>query len=84
MNCTPCARLTTKQLEYAPAAWDPSAKKDIDELENVQDNATRFIANINGRRLVEAKQRLVLNDWRMRRRVELLTAIISNENSHPA
>ena len=80
--------LCLPHLEYAAAAWDPSTKKDIDEIENVQDSATRFIANIKGRHgLDEAKQRLglvPLAERRRRRRIELLMAIISNESSHPA
>ena len=48
-------------LEYAAAAWDPSSKKDISDIEQLQDQAVRFVAGIKGRDGVEdAKTRLGL------------------------
>ena len=38
---------------YAAAAWDPSNKKDISDIEQLQDQAVRFIAGIRGRDGVE-------------------------------
>ena len=35
--------------EYAAAAWDPSSKKDISDIEQLQDQAVRIIAGIKGR-----------------------------------
>ena len=39
--------------EYAAAAWDPSSKKDISDIEQLQDQAVRIIAGIKGRDGVE-------------------------------
>ena len=41
--------LCLPHLEYAAAAWDPSSKKDISDIEQLQDQAVRFIAGIKGR-----------------------------------
>ena len=49
-------------LEYAAAAaWDPSSKKNISDIEQLQDQPVRFIAGIKERDDVEnAKTRLEL------------------------
>ena len=38
-------------IEYAAVVWDPHAKKQIYNLEMVQNRAIRFIANIKGRNI---------------------------------
>ena len=54
-------RLCLPQLGYAAAAWDPSSRKDIPEIEQFQDQAVQFIAGIKRRDDVEdAKTRLGL------------------------
>lgn len=56
-----CKSLCLSHLEYASAARDVSTVRDIKNLEMVQNQATRFIANIKGREGVsDAKQRLGL------------------------
>ena len=53
--------LCLPHFEYAAAAWDPSSKKDISDIEQLQDQAVRFIAGIKGMDGVEdAKTRLRL------------------------
>ena len=56
-------------LQYAAAAWDPSSKKDISDIEQLQNQAVRFIAGIKERNGVEdAKTRLGLTPLHKRRR----------------
>ena len=53
--------LCLPNLEYAAASWDPSIKKDISDIKQLQDQEVRFIADIKGRDGVEdAKTRLGL------------------------
>ena len=40
-NCLP-TRLCLLRLEYAAAAWDPSSKKYISDIEQLQDRAVRL------------------------------------------
>ena len=74
--------------EYASTAWDPSSNKDITELEQVQNEAVRFISNVHGRDGIDdAKERLrlpSLQQCRCNKRVSLLMRILSNEERHPA
>ena len=48
-------------VEYAAAAWDPSNRKGVIDLGQLQDQAVQFIAGIKGRDGIEnAKTRLGL------------------------
>ena len=75
--------LCLPHLEYASAAWDPSSKKDITNIEAVQTQAIRFIACIKGRDGVpDAQSRLGLQPLDQRRksqRISLLMNILSKE-----
>ena len=79
---TPCL----PHLEYAAASWDPSSKKDISDIEQLQDQAVRFIAGIKGRDGVEdAKTKLGLIPLHKRRRdqrLRLLMRILAKEEAH--
>ena len=78
--------LCLPHLEYAAAAWDSSSKKDISDIEQLQDQAVRFIAGIKGRDGVEdAKTRLGLIPLHKRRRdqrLRLLMRILAKEEHH--
>ena len=81
--------LCLSHLEYAAAVWDPSSKKDkadIEQLQEVQDQAVRFIAGIKERDGVEdAKARLGLVPLHKRRRdqrLRLLMRILVKEEHH--
>jgi len=80
--------LCRPHLEYAAAAWDPSAAKDIDAIELVQNLAVRLITGIKGREGVsEAKEKLQLAPLQQRRknaRFSLLMKILAADESHPA
>ena len=83
-NCLP-TRLCLLRLEYAAAAWDPSSKKDILDIEQLQNQAARFIAGIKGRDGVkDAKTRLGLIPLHKRRnqRLRLLMRIPAKEEHH--
>ena len=41
--------LCLPHLEYAAVSWNPSSKKDISDIKQLQDQAVRFIAGIKGR-----------------------------------
>ena len=45
-----CKSLCMPHLEYAAAAWDTSNKREITGLEQVQNQAVRFIAGLKGTR----------------------------------
>ena len=81
---TPCL----PHLEYAAAAWDPSSKKDISDIEQLQDQAVRFISGIKGRDGVkDAKTRLgliPLVKGRRDQRLRLLVCILAKEEHHPS
>ena len=82
IDTTPCY---ITHLEYAAAAWDPDSKKDISDIEQLQDQAVRFIAGIKGRVNVEdAKTRLGLIPLHKRRnqRLRLLMRILAKEEHH--
>jgi len=78
--------LCLPHLEYACAAWNPSTKQDIAEIESIQNQATRFIASIKGRNdLEETKSRLGLAPLHQRRRnqhLALLMNILSKDENH--
>ena len=80
--------LCLPHLEYAAAAWDPSSKGEIAELEQVQSQAIRFIADIKGTRGIgEAREKLglpLLQQRRQQQRMRLLMRILSREDHHPA
>ena len=60
--------LCLPHLEYTATAWDPSNKKDISDIEQLQDQAVRFIAGIKGRDGVEdAKTRTYLTTQKKER-----------------
>ena len=60
--------LCLPHFEYAAAAWNPSSKKDISDIEQLQDQAVRFIAGIKRKNGVEdAKTRLGLIPLHKRR-----------------
>ena len=47
------------RLEYAAASWDPSSRKYVSDIEQLQDQAFRFVAGTKGKDDVEdAKTRL--------------------------
>ena len=76
-------------LEYTAAAWDRSNKdKIITGLEQVQNQAVRFIAGLKGTRgISEAMAKLGLPPLQQRRkqqRLQLLMRILSGEDTHPA
>ena len=77
--------LCLPHLEYAAAAWDPSSKKDIPDIE-LQDQAVWFIAGIKGRDGVEdAKTRLgltPLHKGKRDQRLRLLMRILAKEKHH--
>ena len=65
--------LCLPHLEYTAAAWDPNSKKDISGIEQLQNQAVRFIAGIKGRDGVEdAKTRLGLIPLHKKRRDQRL------------
>ena len=69
--------LCLHHLEYAAGAWTPSSKKDISDIEQLQDQAVQFIAGIKGRDGVEdAKTRLGLIPLHKRRRDQRLRLLI--------
>ena len=77
--------LCLPHLEYAAAAWDPSSKKDISDIEQLQDQAVLFTAGIKGRDGVEnANTRLGLIPLHKRRdlRLRLLMQILAKEEHH--
>ena len=83
-NCLP-TRLCLLRLEYAAAAWDPSSKKDISDIEQLQDDqAVRFISGIKGRDGVEdAKTWLGLIPLhKTDQRLRLLMRILTKEEHH--
>ena len=45
--------LCLSHLDYAATAWDPSSRKEMSDIEQLQDQAVRFIAGIKGRDGVE-------------------------------
>ena len=48
-------------LEYAAAAWDPSSRKDVSDVEQLQDyQVVQLIAGIKGRDGVDVKTSLEL------------------------
>ena len=80
--------LCLPHLEYAAAAWDPSNKGEIKDLELVQNQAIRFIANLKGTRgISEAMDKLgviPLQQRRQQQRMRLLMRVLSKEDIHPA
>ena len=80
--------LCLPHLEYAVTAWDPSNKSDIKDLELVQNQAIRFIADLKGTRgISEAMEKLgivPLQQRRQQQRMRLLMRILSKEEDHPA
>ena len=80
--------LCLPHLEYAAAAWDPNNKSEINDLEMVQNQATRFIADLKGTRgISEAMEKLgivPLQQRRQQQRMRLLMRILSKEEDHPA
>ena len=80
--------LCMPHLEYAAAAWDTSNKGEIAGLEQVQNQAVRFIAGLKGTRGIgEAMAKLGLPSLQQRRkqqRLQLLMRILSREDTHPA
>ena len=84
LNCLPTRLCLLHHLEYA-AAWDLSSKKDISNIEQLQDQAVRFIAGIKGRDGVEdANTKLGLFPQHKRRyqRLRLLMRILAKEEYH--
>ena len=84
-NCL-LTRLCLPHLEYAAAVWYPSSKKDISDIQQLQDQAVQFIAGIKGRDGVEdAKTRLgriPLHKRRRDQRLRLLIRILAKEEHH--
>ena len=80
--------LCRPHLEYAAAVWDPSSKKAVVEIEQVQEQAVRFVAGIKGRGgSDEARSRLGLTPLQNRRkdlRLSLLMRILAKEEYHPS
>ena len=76
-------------LEYAiaSAAWDPTCKEDIADLERRQTDAIRFITNTRSRNLKSAMDKLslqLLEQRRKSRHISLFLKILAKEEQHPA
>ena len=78
--------LCLPHLGYSAAAWDPSCKKDISDIKQLQDQAVRFIACSKERDGVEdAKTRLgliPLVKGRRDQQLRLLMRILAKEEHH--
>jgi len=78
--------LCRPQLEYAAAVWDPSLQYLIKDIEQVQNNAIRFIAKLKGGdSITVAHDKLNLEtftDRRFKLRHNLLLQFPSNEENH--
>lgn len=74
-------------LEYASAAWDPYMKKDITNIEMVQNRAVRFIAGLRGVvSISQETQKIGLETLEKRRanfRMTTLFKVLENEDLHP-
>ena len=71
--------------------WAPSSKKDIPDIEQLQDQAVRFIAGINFKRMdgVEDVKTtrlglIPLHKRRRNQRLRLLMRILAKEKHHPS
>jgi len=75
-------------LEYAAAVWDASSKKAAVDIEQVQEQAVKFVAGIKGRGSSdEARSRLGLTPLQNRRKdllLSLLMRILAKEEHHPS
>ena len=73
-------------MEYADTLRDPTDKRSIDSLENIQSKAARFISNLKGcESITEAKALLgliPLADRRKNHRVSLLMRILQDDQHH--
>ena len=80
--------LCLPHLEYASAAWDPTSKKEIADLENIQTSAVRFISQIKGRgdvkRAMEKLGLQLLDQRRRNQQLGLPMRILGKEEQHPA
>ena len=73
-------------LEYGDTLWDPPEKKNINDIELLQNKATRFVKNIKGRSSVsDARSQLQsLQDRRKSHRLSLLMRVLSDDTKHQA
>ena len=74
-------------LEYASSVWDPHQRKYIEKNESIQNNAIRFISDLQGREsITEARELLLhlqtLEQRRQLSRSSLLTRILSNDKGN--
>lgn len=73
-------------LEYADTLWDPTSRQTIDQIENIQRRAVRFISNLKGRDSVTEERDLLelapLETRRRNHRVTLLHKILTDEERH--
>ena len=60
--------LISPHLEYAIPVWNPSLKKDIDNLENVQHRATRLVPNLKNKWYDDRLRALKLTTHDIRRK----------------
>ena len=72
-------------LKYADAAWDPSAKSKIQNIEMIQNSAVRFISNLKGctDSVSEAKNQLQLQsleEMRKNHRLRFLRQSLQSED----
>ena len=74
-------------LEYGDTLWGPPEKKNVNDIELLQNKATRFVKNIKGRSGVsEARSQLQpLQDHRKQpHRLSLLMRVLSDDTKHQA
>lgn len=80
--------LVRSTLEHASEVWDPFLRKEVDQLERVQNRAVRFIGQLRGKCSVSAKRDQLkletLENRRSGQRKRLLNNILFNQDSHPA
>ena len=75
-------------LEYAASVWDPSDKDTIHNIEMIQCQAVRCIANFKVKRrcsVIEACKNLnlqTLEGRRLAHRISFLMKVLPNENQH--
>ncbi|KAF6020634.1 hypothetical protein EB796_021051 [Bugula neritina] len=78
--------MSRPQLEDAAAIWDLRLQYLIKDIEQVQNNAIRFIAKLKGRdSITAASDKLnleTLPDRRFKLRHKLLLRLLSNEKNH--
>jgi len=62
--------------------WDPTKKITCKEIEHVQKQAVKFIANLKGRYSISVLQHKSLSSWGKDNRLTLLVSILSFEDHY--